>query len=196
MWPRQTIPVLFLGTITAAVGISVITWACHTEYTNLIYGMMALTGFGVGMNTNPGTLHGLAYFPGMTAPITCLATFAIPFGGTITLTIMSTMFNNKSGINHADPKSGIVWGFVAVIPIMWMAVLITIFLGNVWLGKDGNHQVVHGSWFWSILRGKRLERVTIARMEDGGSADGNGDIGMKVVPQGRAEGGPDIERGG
>ncbi|EAQ83590.1 hypothetical protein CHGG_09994 [Chaetomium globosum CBS 148.51] len=187
VWPRQTVPVLFLGTISSAVGITVVSWACYTEYVNLIYGMMALAGFGVGVTTNPGTLHALAYFPGMTAPITCLASFANPFGGTITITIMSTVFNNRSGVNHEDPKSGIYWAFIAVIPIMWLSVIITTFLGNVWLGKEGTHQVVHGFWFWNLLRGKRLEKVTMARMEDSGPAGGNGDIGMKTVPRHTAE---------
>ncbi|KAH6847721.1 hypothetical protein B0I37DRAFT_431517 [Chaetomium sp. MPI-CAGE-AT-0009] len=187
VWPRQTVPILFLGTISSAIGITVVAWACYTDYVNLIYGMMALTGFGVGLTTNPGTLHALAYFPGMTAPITCLASFAHPFGGTITLTIMSTVFNNRSGLNHEDPGSGIFWAFAAVIPIMWLAVIITTFLGNVWLGKDGSHEVVHGFWFWNLLRGRRLERVTMARMEDSGPASGNGDIGMKAVPRPGAE---------
>lgn len=186
---------MFLGTTSAGVGIAVIAWACQTEYLNLIYGMMALTGYGVGLNMNPGMLHGLAYFPGMTAPITCLASFAFPFGGTIALTIMSTVFNNKSGPNHSDPKSGIVWAYVAVVPIVWLAVLITTFLGNVWIGKDGNHEVVHGSWFWSLLTGKKLEKVTMARVDPGGLDDRNGDIGLKVVPQSRVEAQADIERG-
>jgi hypothetical protein len=149
----------------------------------------------VGLNTNPSVLHGLAYFPGMTAPITCLASFANPFGGTITLTIMSTVFNNRSGPNHEDPRSGIVWAFVAVIPIMWLAVLITTFLGNVWLGKDGNHEVMHGSWLRSLLRGKGYERVAMLRMEDAGSGGGTGYIDLKAVPQRRAEQGGDIEQG-
>ncbi|KAK4038324.1 major facilitator superfamily domain-containing protein [Parachaetomium inaequale] len=195
VWPRQTIPVLYLGTTSAAIGISVLAWACHTDYINLIYGMMALTGFGVGLNTNPTVLHGLAYFPGMTASITCLASFANPFGGTITLTIMSTVFNNRSGPNHEDPRSGIVWAFVAVIPIVWLAVLITTLLGNVWIGKDGNHEVMHGSWLWSLLGGKGFERVTILRMEDTGSVGGNGYIDLKAVSQRRAEQGADIEQG-
>ncbi|KAK4119111.1 MFS general substrate transporter [Parathielavia appendiculata] len=193
--PRQTIPVLFLGTTSSALGITVLAWACHTEYTNLTYGMMALTGFGVGLNTNPGTLHALAYFPGMTAPITCLTTFAHPFGGTITLTIMSTVFNNRSGPKHENPKSGIVWAFVAVMPIVWLAVFITTFLGNVWIGKNGNHEVIQGSWFWNMLRGKRLERVMMAGARDSGLVDGNGNINLNVVAPRPLEPGIDTERG-
>lgn len=195
VWPRQTFPVLFFGTTCSVIGITVLAWACHVEYTNLIYGMMALTGFGVGSITNPGTLHGLAYFPDMTAAITCLASFANPFGGTVTLTIMSTVFNNRSGTAHTDPKSGIVWAYVSVMPIMWMAVLLTTFLGNVWIGKDGNHEVVHGMWFWSRVTGKRLERVTMTREEGLSSDDGNGNFQPQTTTLKRLELTTDVERG-
>ncbi|KAK4249349.1 hypothetical protein C7999DRAFT_12809 [Corynascus novoguineensis] len=195
VWPRQTISSLMLGTSCSAVGITVIAWACHTDYTNLIYGMMALTGFGVGVNANPGTLHALAYAPGMTAAITCLSCFAIPFGGSITLTIMTTVFNNRSGANHDDPRTGIVWAFISVMPIMWLAVIITTFLGNVWIGKDGNHEVVHGVWFWNLLRGKRLERVTMARLEDVGAGGSRHEINMSSVSHSRPMAETDIEQG-
>jgi hypothetical protein len=191
---RQTTPVLLLGTTSSAVGITLIAWACHTQYTNLTYGMMALTGFGVGLNINPATLHALAYFPDMTAPIICLTSFVHPFGGTITLTIMSTVFNNRSGTNHEDPKSGIVWAFIAVMPIVWLAVLITTFLGNVWIRKDGDHEVVHGSWFWNTVTGRRLEKVRLARTGDVRSLNGNTDIHLKPVAPGASEAGINIEQ--
>ncbi len=195
VWPRQTNPVLFIGTISSGVGIALIAWACHSDQVNLVYGMMALTGFGVGVNMNPSSLHALAYAPDMTAPIVCLSSFAFPFGGTIALTIMSTVFNNRSGTNHEDPKSGIVWAYVAVVPIMWISVVITTFLGNVWIGKDGNHQVVHGAWFWNLLAGKKLEKVTMSRIE-AVESDGPGDIKLKAVPAGAvAETVVDVESG-
>ncbi|GAB1317907.1 Tetracycline efflux protein [Madurella fahalii] len=181
VWPRQTLPALLIGSVSSAVGITVLPWACQSDNTPLIYGMMALAGYGVGMNTNPGSLHGLAYFPGMTAPISCLVSFAVPFGGTIALTIMSTVFNNKSGPNHEDPRTGIVWAFIAMIPILWAGVLVTTLLGNVWIRKDGSHEVVHGAWIWSLVRGKGLERVTMARVEDGRSNDDNSDVPLGAV---------------
>ncbi|KAL2020298.1 hypothetical protein VTK56DRAFT_8526 [Thermocarpiscus australiensis] len=198
VWPRQTLPALLLGTTSSAVGITVLPWACQAERASTIYGMMALAGFGVGMNFNPGSLHGLAYFPGMTAPITCLISFAQPFGGTIALTIMSTVFNNRSGANHADPKTGIVWAYIAMIPIMWLAVLLTTFLGNVWVRKDGKHDVFHGAWLWNLLRGERLERVTMARVDDSDNVHEKAGAALKtVVPSIREarETRPDIERG-
>ncbi|CAP62043.1 LOW QUALITY PROTEIN: uncharacterized protein PODANS_5_740 [Podospora anserina S mat+] len=129
VWPRQTLPAFLLGTVTSAVAISVLPYACWTEKTSVVYGMMALAGFGVGTNTNPGSLHGLAYFPHMTAAITCIVTFAVPFGGTIALTIMST---------------------------------------------EGSHEVVHGAWLWSIVRGQRLEKAKMAGARD--------ESGLPLVP--------------
>lgn len=177
VWPRQTMPVLLFGGISSAVGITVLSYACSTDNTPLIYGMMALTGYGVGTNTNPGSLHGLAFFPSMTAAITCIVTFAVPFGGTVALTLISTVFNNRSGLNHADPRTGIVWGFIALIPIMWMGVLITTLLGNVWVLKDGGHEVVHGVWLWSLVRGKTLERVKMT----GNQEEANGAVGLPLM---------------
>ncbi|KAK4143488.1 major facilitator superfamily domain-containing protein [Dichotomopilus funicola] len=183
-FPRQTLPILVLGTTCSAVGISMIAYAVHTDYLNLVYGMMALTGFGIGVNTNPSTLHGLAYFPGSTAPITCLASFAYPFGGTITLTIMSTVFNNRSGAMHEDPKSGIFWAYISVVPIMWTAVLITAFLGNVWIGKDGNHEVMHGSYFFHLVTGRKPQKITMRRMEVEAPEGGSEYIALKNAQEG------------
>lgn len=156
VWPRQTFPAIFLGTITSAVGITVLAWAVHASKTNVIYGMMALVGHGVGIRMNPASLHGLAYFPAMTATITCLGAFAIPFGGLVGLTTMSTVFTNKSGAGEDGSKDGIMWAFIAIIPFMWLSVLLTTFLGNVWLLKEGKHEVVKGAFFWSLITRRKL----------------------------------------
>ncbi|KAK5662525.1 hypothetical protein OQA88_8437 [Cercophora sp. LCS_1] len=167
VFPKQTQPSLVLATTTASVGISVLGWATMQENIPVIYGMMALTGYGVGLSFNPGSLHALAYFPELTAPIQCLVSFSNPFGGTVGLTIMSTVLNNKSGPDGSDPKTGIMWAFISIIPIMWMGVLFTLFLGNVWIRpiKEGGHDVVDGVWLWSCLRGKPLPKRKVIRGE-------------------------------
>jgi hypothetical protein len=43
-------------------------------------------------------LHGIGFFPKHVASIISLIAVALPFGGTLGLTIMSTVFNNVSGI--------------------------------------------------------------------------------------------------
>jgi hypothetical protein len=120
--------------------------------------MMALVGFGIGSRMNPASLHGLAYFPAMTAQISSLVSFALPFGGLVGLTVMSTVFTNKSGKAEMDPRGGIMWAFIAMIPFMWIAVVLTTFLGNVWILKEGGHEVVCGAYLWSFVTRKKLVR--------------------------------------
>lgn len=163
VWPRQTLPALLLGGITSAVGITVLAWAVYTENAKLIDGMMALVGHGVMMRMNPGSLHALAYFPTMTAPISCLVSFAGPLGGLVGLTIMSTVFTNNSGDRQQNPKDGIIWAFIAMIPFMWICVLLTTFLGNVWILKSGGHEVVSGAYLWSFVTRRKLTRERISR---------------------------------
>jgi hypothetical protein len=165
VWPCQTLPTLLLGSITSAIGITVLPWAIYAEYTNLVYGMMVLVGHGIMMRTNPGSLHCLAYFPNMTARITCLLSFANPFGGFVGLTIMTTVFTNKSGIDQQDPKTGMMWAFIALAPFMWLSVLLTPFLGNVWISRDGAHEVVNGAYLWSFVSRKRLTMQRMTRGE-------------------------------
>ena len=177
VWPRQTLPAILLGSITSAVGITVLVWAIDSGKTSVIYGMMALTGHGIGMRMIPASMHCLAYFPTMTASITFLGSFAIPFGGTISLTLMSTVFNNKSGAQHTDAKRGIKFGFIALVPFMWLCVVLATFLGNVWVMTDGVHEVVNGSYLWSLMTRKKLvrERRTRgdARLSNNGVVGGN-----------------------
>ncbi|KAJ5400241.1 hypothetical protein N7465_010730 [Penicillium sp. CMV-2018d] len=172
VWPRQTFPALFFGSITSAVGMTVLAWGVHAGKTSVIYGMMALVGHGVGMRMNPASMHGLAYFPAMTAQISCLASFAVPFGGLLGLTIMSTVFTNKSGVGQRDAKGGVMWAFIAMMPVMWLSVLLTTFLGNVWILKEGGHEVVNRSYLWGLVFGREIVRERRDRGEELGGGEG------------------------
>jgi len=185
VWPRQTLPVLLFGGTTTAVGISVLPYAVHVVNTPLVYGMMALTGFGIGLRMNPGSLHGLAYFPSMTAQITCLVTFAMPFGGLVGLTIMGTVFTNKSGAGEVNPKDGIMWAFISMIPFMWLAVVLTTLLGNVWIGKHGSHEVSMRPFIWSVLFRRDPLKETRTRGE--GIGAGLGPVTGEKPPVGDVE---------
>ncbi|KAH8660226.1 major facilitator superfamily domain-containing protein [Xylariales sp. PMI_506] len=158
VWPRQTFPVLLFGSITSAVSMTVMVWAIHEKSTTVLYIMTALAGHGIGIRMNPASIHGLAYFPTMTASISCLLSFAMPFGGLVGLTIMSAVFNNKSGVNQEDPKNGIMWAFISILPFSWLAIFATTFLGNVWLLKDGGHEVVSDAYLWNFVANNRLKR--------------------------------------
>ncbi|KAJ5681424.1 uncharacterized protein N7477_001364 [Penicillium maclennaniae] len=190
VWPRQTFPALMLGSLTSAVGISVLAWAVHVGKTSVIYGMMALVGHGVGMRMNPASLHGLAYFPAMTAQISCLASFAIPFGGLIGLTIMTTVFTNKSGVEESDARDGIKWAFIAMIPVMWLVVVLTTFLGNVWILKEGGHEIATRPYLWNLLLRRDLKKEErIREQRDGLTTERKEDaeIGLSAMGIDRTE---------
>lgn len=179
-----------LGSLTSAVGISVLAWAVHVGKTSLIYGMMALVGHGVGVRMNPASLHGLAYFPAMTAQISCLVSFAIPFGGLIGLTIMTTVFTNKSGTGESDARDGIKWAFIAMTPVMWLVVLLTTFLGNVWILKVGGHEIATRPYLWNLLLQRDLKKEKRSREQGDGLAmerKEDAEIGLSSMGPNRTE---------
>lgn len=142
-----------------------LAWAINAGNLNLVYGMMALSGFGVGIRMSPSTMHGLAYFPASTASITCVFAFALPFGGAVGLTIMSSVFNNKVGPapTYANAKTAIMDAFYAIVPFMWLCVILGTFLGNTWVNKNSDHEVVNGAYLWSLVTRKYLVKETRTR---------------------------------
>lgn len=157
-FPRQTIYPLMLGSVSSAVGVQVLCWAIGAGNLPVIYGMMALSGFGVGVRMSPGSMHGLAYFPANTSQIACVFAFAMPFGGAVGLTLMSTVFNNKLDSNHVDAKTAIVYAYYTIVPFMWLCVVACLFLGNVWITKEGDHEVVNEAYILSALTGRKMVR--------------------------------------
>jgi MFS family permease len=107
VWPKQTFAPLFLGSVIEATGISVLAWALNKSHIPTIYGMMGLTGAGTGLRLMPGSLHGIGFFPNDIASVIALTAFAVPFGGTLAMTIMDAVFNNKAGfgLDSAPPAS-------------------------------------------------------------------------------------------
>ncbi|KAI6778807.1 multidrug transporter [Emericellopsis cladophorae] len=179
-WPRMTWPPIFLGTLVEAVGLGMLSWACYNEKPSIIFGMMALVGVGSGLRYMSGPLHGVGYFRQHRAVIAGTMALAHPFGGTLGLTVMTTVFNNLSGLEYdpgfeetstSDPrmndelrenaKMGVVWAFVAVTPFLVLAWIATFLLGNVILG-DGNgpdeeglhNTVIRDPYIVKLLRGQ------------------------------------------
>ena len=93
----MTWPNIFIGTFVEAVGIGLLAWAMHTEKSPTVFGMMALVGVGTGLRFMAAPLHGVGRFRNHRAAVIGLMAVAIPLGGTIGLTVMSTVFNNASG---------------------------------------------------------------------------------------------------
>jgi hypothetical protein len=57
--------------------------------------MMVLAGAGTGLRLMPVNLHTAGVWPEKIAPAMSLMRFALPFGGTLGLTIMGSVFNNR-----------------------------------------------------------------------------------------------------
>ncbi|KAI1381540.1 MFS general substrate transporter [Hypoxylon crocopeplum] len=190
-WPRQTFLPLFLGSVVEAVGIGMLAWALYFEYTPTIYGMMALTGAGTGLRLMPGSLHAIGFFPENISTVISVMGVATTFGGTLALTIMSTVFNNTSGITRDSPfsnnydainnlpadlkaqvingaKNGITWAFVALTPFMVICMLAAGSLGNVTIIKEtsaeaSGHHLTHGSYLLSLINGNGPSTKNVER---------------------------------
>jgi len=194
IYPRQTFHPLFLGSIIEATGISVLAYALHIGHIPTIYGMMGLTGCGTGLRFMPISLHGIGFFPNNITSVISMMSFAVPFGGTISMTLMGTVFNNKAG-RHAsssstsiqqiealppemqglvrdEARAGVVWAFVAIVPLMWLCVVAAGALGNVRItrravvdekgNRDFSENVTDSVFLVGLLRrmgGKRKEKV-------------------------------------
>ncbi|PWY95636.1 MFS multidrug transporter [Aspergillus sclerotioniger CBS 115572] len=96
-FPRQTFFTLNFGTVLTTVGLSVVTYAISAQNTSLLSGMMVITGAGVGLRLMPASLHTAGVWPERIASAMSLMQVALPFGGTLGLTIMTSVFNNKFG---------------------------------------------------------------------------------------------------
>lgn len=94
----MTFPPIFLGNLIESVGAGMLALTMYREDKPAIFGMMALVGFGMGVRLMPASLHGVGRFRKDRAAVIGLLSVSVPLGGTIGLTIMSTVFNNTSGI--------------------------------------------------------------------------------------------------
>src|SRR6201992_1247020 len=95
VFPRQTFYPLFAGSVLEAVGFGVLTWATSTRKSALVSAMMAISGGGTGLRFMPITLHAAGVWPNRLASVMSLMDFALPFGGTLAIAIMSAVFYNK-----------------------------------------------------------------------------------------------------
>lgn len=95
VWLRQTFCPLFVGTIIETTGIAVLCYADKIRNEVLVNVMMAVAGAGTGMRFMPSNLHLAGMFRDRLAPAYSMLRFALPFGGTLALTIMGSVFQNK-----------------------------------------------------------------------------------------------------
>ena len=101
IWPKQTFLPLFLGSLIEPIGLGLLTVALKKGSVGFIQGMLAVSGVGTGLRLMPGTLHAVGVRPKRIAQSLSIMSFAIPFGGTLGLAIMGSVFNNKLAIGLA-----------------------------------------------------------------------------------------------
>jgi MFS family permease len=175
--PRQTFVPLVFGTIIETAGISVLSYAVKARNETLVNVIMAIAGAGTGMRFMPSSLHLAGMYRQHLASVLSILRFAMPFGGTLALTIMGSVFQNKMSnyfgsdavtltvsTGNGTSSSGslnlhnstsldvigqlptaeqnairsqgataTMWAFIAIIPILALSLLASLFLGNVWI---------------------------------------------------------------
>jgi MFS family permease len=165
--PRQTFWPLFIGTIVETAGFAALTYAVKSMNHTLVNVMMVIAGFGTGIRLMPENLHLAGMFRNRLAPAYSMLRFAMPFGGTLALTVMGAVFQNKmagvfarqaingdsaiynsdslDAVNDAPPEvrtairhtgaDAVMWAFISILPVLGLALLANLFLGNVWISK-------------------------------------------------------------
>jgi hypothetical protein len=98
----MTWPPVFLGTLLEMIGTGMIALSMYRQHSPSIFGFMAMVGAGMGLKFMAAPLHGVGLFRNHRATIIALMALAVPLGGTIGLTIMSTVLNNVSGLSSAE----------------------------------------------------------------------------------------------
>ncbi|KAL4974592.1 major facilitator superfamily domain-containing protein [Aspergillus desertorum] len=217
-YPAQTFPPLLFGAVAETLGLGIIIYAIRTGQSNILNGMMVLAGAGTGIRLMPSSLHASGAWPDRIASALSLLRSALPFGGTLGITIMGSVFNNKiaegvasiqgygSGnvsaqdLAHGGTSSlafinslpadaqvkvrtsgrdAIMWAYVAILPILGVGVLTTLFLGNVWIGKrkkavtavdegtsdseagPGESEVIYVPYLYALVKGvNKYKHVT------------------------------------
>ncbi|KAL2810549.1 major facilitator superfamily domain-containing protein [Aspergillus granulosus] len=108
--PVQTFYPLTLGTLVETLGLALVAWGISSQRTDIINGMMVLAGAGTGIRMMPTNLHAAGIWPDRLAAALSLMRFALPFGGTLGITIMGSVFNNKLGAFTSSLSSGSTGG--------------------------------------------------------------------------------------
>lgn len=95
VWPRQTIWPLLIGSVVETGGIAALAYAIHIRHRTMVNVLMGVAGFGTGIRFMPENLHLTGMYRDRIASILGLLSFAGPFGGTLALTVMGSVFQNK-----------------------------------------------------------------------------------------------------
>ncbi|KAK6532091.1 hypothetical protein TWF694_003253 [Orbilia ellipsospora] len=106
VYPKQTWLPLFFGSWIEPIGLGLLTYALRTRNVAMVNGFLALSGVGTGIRFMPGTLHAVGMEPKRIARVVSLMGFVLPLGGTLGLTMMGSVFNNKLSEGFANIGAG------------------------------------------------------------------------------------------
>ncbi|KKY15756.1 putative mfs multidrug transporter [Phaeomoniella chlamydospora] len=215
IYPGSTFISIFLGTLIETAGIGLIVHAVEARNIAFVNGMMGLAGVGTGLRFMPAVLHVAGIWPTRLAPALSLMRFALPFGGTLALTIMSSVFNNQlndldidsgdlragtssastsslSAIAKLPPamqrlvrnkaKSGVKWAFVSILPILFLSVIASLFLGNVWIKQRGGKKTEEKK-----KNGMQQQSTAIQKQQQQQSADLKPEIDEEKIVEVKSE---------
>lgn len=106
IFPRQTFFPLFFGSAFEAAGFGVLAYATKTRNSLLVSLMLAFAGAGSGLRMMPGALHAAGIWRDRIASVMSLMSFTFPFGGTLAIAIMSSVYYNKFDSSIAAMEVG------------------------------------------------------------------------------------------
>ncbi|EWC44389.1 hypothetical protein DRE_01215 [Drechslerella stenobrocha 248] len=106
VWPKQTWLPMFFGSWIEPIGLALLTYALNIRHVPMVNGFLALSGVGTGIRLMPGTLHAVGIEPKQIARVVSLMSFVLPLGGTLGLTMMGSVFNNKLATGFHDIGAG------------------------------------------------------------------------------------------
>lgn len=101
--PAQTFWPLLMGSVVETAGIAALAYATKQAHRTLVNVMMAIAGFGTGIRFMPSSIHLAGQYRNRLAPTYSMLRFAMPFGGTLALTVMGAVFQNKMAAYFGDP---------------------------------------------------------------------------------------------
>lgn len=170
VWPRMTFWPLFFGSVLEAIGIGMLTWALGTDgRPSVVCGLLAFAGVGTGLRMMPGMLHAVGIRSRLKARGLAIMSFCYGFGGTVGISVMSSVFSNKlvnhiGSVTHVSTNTtasvesisalppdiqitvrgwfsdSIYWAYISIIPFLGLAGVLAFFLGNVKITKEKQNE--------------------------------------------------------
>lgn len=161
VWPRMTFWPLFFGSILEPIGVGMLTWALgNNGRPSVVCGLLGFAGVGTGLRMMPGMLHAVGIQSRLKARGLAIMNFTFGFGGTVGISVMSSVFSNKlvnqiGSVTHVSTNTtasvesisalppevqvivrgwfsdSIYWAYISILPFLGLAGVLAFLLGNV-----------------------------------------------------------------